>query len=143
MAEENNKTENHPIDMIPVIHELTEDMLKEAQSHLPSLKKAEEGTEKIAGEILARTIKTQIAQYKTTENYLEQCQRWRNENLSKRQQQWADEIETTAQALRKTNEEVARLARLIEIRMVDQFLQERQKLGEEEWPIELLMGFPE
>jgi len=116
MTDENNKPRHYPLEMIPVIHKLTEDMLKETQSQVPSLKNVEAGTEKIGSEMLARMIKTQIAQYQTADGYLEQCQQWRSEDLSKRQQQWVDEIAGTAQALQEANEEVEQLARLIEAR---------------------------
>ncbi len=111
------------LDMIPVYLELSRDQLQGTMEQLQNLEACTGKAHVLNDSMVNRIIKVQSEQNESTWVLLEQCSKWRQQQLSKQQLDDVTEIENNVSNLNKTNERVLALARYFKNRTINRILE--------------------
>lgn len=112
-----------PISMISVFVEMINYMLESAEIQLNQLKQAKDKPHVLDDEIINRILKSYNEQNELIPVYLQQYQRWKEEELNDKQQNWITEIKDNATSLLLINKEILDIANSISDKTIDKILQ--------------------
>ena len=111
-----------PISMISVFVEMINEMLESAEIQLNQLRQAKDKPHVLDDEIINRILKSYNEQNELIPVYLQQCQRWLEEELNDKQQAWVTEIKDNATSLLLINKEIIDTANSISDKTIDKIL---------------------
>lgn len=108
--------------MIPVYIDLSCGMLKSAKEQLHNLEQVKDKPHILDDEIVARIVKSHTEQNENIWMLIEQCRRWRKEELNTGQLKNIQEIEDNAKEIKNTNKQILTLANNFKDRTIDRIL---------------------
>jgi len=95
-----------PTSMISVFLEMINEMFESSEIQLHQLKKAKDKPHVLDDEIITRILKSYSEQNELIPVYLQQCHRWKEEDLNEKQIAWVTEIEDYATSLLLINKQI-------------------------------------
>jgi len=95
-----------PITMIPIVLRITDNMLIEAKEQLTNMKKVKEKPHILDDDIVARSLKLYQGQNDDSVHFLEQCNIWKQEQLSELQLTQVQKIENYTHLLIDINNQL-------------------------------------
>ena len=125
-----------PTSMISVFLEMINEMLESAEIQLQQLKKAKDKPHVLDDEIISRILKSYGEQNELVPVYLQQCHRWKEEELNEKQTTWVAEIEDYATSLLLINKQILDFANSISDKTIDKILSK----SDAELALDLLQG---
>ena len=111
-----------PTSMISVFLEMINEMLESAEIQLQQLKQAKDKPHVLDDEIISRILKSYGEQNELVPVYLQQCHRWKEEELNEKQTTWVAEIEDYATSLLLINKQILDFANSISDKTIDKIL---------------------
>ena len=111
-----------PTSMISVFLEMINEMLESAEMQFQQLKQAKDKPHVLDDEIISRILKSYGEQNELVPVYLQQCHRWKEEELNEKQTTWVAEIEDYATSLLLINKQILDFANSISDKTIDKIL---------------------
>lgn len=125
-----------PTSMISVFLEMINEMLESAEIQFQQLKQAKDKPHVLDDEIISRILKSYGEQNELVPVYLQQCHRWKEEELNEKQTTWVAEIEDYATSLLLINKQILDFANSISDKTIDKILSK----SDAELALDLLQG---
>ena len=111
-----------PTSMISVFLEMINEMLESAEIQLQQLKQAKDKPHVLDDKVISRILKSYGEQNELVPVYLQQCHRWKEEELNEKQTAWVAEIEDYATSLLLINKQILDFANSISDKTIDKIL---------------------
>ena len=108
--------------MIPVLAEITRDMLDAAEKQLRLLKQAQTKPHVLDDATINRITKAIGEQQTQLPVYLEQCSHWQSEDLNTRQKEFAGQISDTVTELEQVYSLILELTQALSEKTIDKIL---------------------
>lgn len=112
-----------PLSMISVFSKMTRDMLESSEEQLSNLEQTKTKPHLLDNAIIHSVLKLYGEQNEFIPIYIEQCHRWRKEELNTTQQNWVDEIESNIKALQIINLKILSMANHCEPSTIDKIIE--------------------
>ena len=125
-----------PISMIPMIYDLSENMLESSQENLESFEEVQDNPHILDDDIVERSIKLYTEQNEDIAYFIGQCKQWQKETLTPKQKQKVMKCESNYKELRKINKRILFLMDHYKDRTIEKILEK----DDIEMALDFLMG---
>ncbi len=112
-----------PISMIPMIYDLSENMLESSEENLESFEEVQGRPHVLDNDIVERSIKLYTEQNEDIVYFIYQCKQWQKENLTPEQEQKVMACEANYKELRKINKRILFLMDHYKDRTIERILE--------------------